>query len=297
MANVLDRSTLEDLIPRYDTFLLDAYGVFWGSAATGLLPGAKEAMEALVNSGKRVGILSNTTQLAEKEKLKLAKWDVIQNSHYHFIVTSGTVTRQALLQDRLPFPTPRKSYCLFGTDHPHFSPHSSLFEGTSYRQVLAPSDADFMYLAIPHIDGSDQEDPEAFETLTREAARFQLPVLCANPDRFAHEGEPARPVVRQGTIAQMLQNEGTEVHFIGKPHSLVFREALAQCGAERILMIGDTPETDIRGARMAGIDSALITQTGIASERISKSGMEAFLRELAETDQPHFMIPRFSLDC
>ncbi len=293
MENGLDK--LKDLLSRYDTFLLDAYGVFWGSAATGPLSGAKEAMKALVSQGKRVGILSNTTQLAEQEKLKLTKWGINQNTHYHFIITSGTVTQEALLQSALPFPAPRKSYCLFGTDHPHYSPHSHLFEGTSYRQVFQPEDADFMYLAVPHVDGRDHEDPEAFEIHIHEAARFQIPVLCTNPDRFAHEGQPPRPVVRQGTIAQMLQAAGADVHFIGKPHPLVFQKALAQCGNGCVLMIGDTPETDIRGARLAGIDTALITQTGIAAERISKNGMEAFLKELEEGDRPHVMIPRLSL--
>lgn len=56
---------------KYQGILLDAYGVFWGGNAFGLLPGAKEVMQQLVAKGKIVGILSNSTQLAAKEIDKL----------------------------------------------------------------------------------------------------------------------------------------------------------------------------------------------------------------------------------
>ena len=36
----------------YDGILLDAYGVYWGGNACGLLPGAKETMQTLVSQGK-----------------------------------------------------------------------------------------------------------------------------------------------------------------------------------------------------------------------------------------------------
>nr|MBP7075272.1 hypothetical protein [Rhabdochlamydiaceae bacterium] len=44
--------SLEDLSSHYDAFLLDAYGVFWGSSELGVLPGAAEAMAYLVAQGK-----------------------------------------------------------------------------------------------------------------------------------------------------------------------------------------------------------------------------------------------------
>ena len=77
--------------------LLDAYGVFWGGGECGVLPGAKEIMEKLVSSGKVVGILSNSTQLASKEVNKLRSHDLIQGQHFHFFVTSGEVARNIFL--------------------------------------------------------------------------------------------------------------------------------------------------------------------------------------------------------
>ena len=125
----------KDLLEDYDHFLLDAYGVFWGSAAVGMLPGAKEAMAYLVSRGKKVGILSNSTQLAAKEKEKLAKHGVQEGTHYHFLLTSGQVARNVFLSAKLPFATPRKTYCLFGEEHPRLSPHVALFS----RNQLSPN--------------------------------------------------------------------------------------------------------------------------------------------------------------
>jgi ribonucleotide monophosphatase NagD (HAD superfamily) len=79
----------EDLIDHYDYYLLDAYGVFWGSAEVGMLPGAREAMAYLVSRGKKVGILSNSTQLASREEEKLAGHDVKKGVHYHFLLNAG----------------------------------------------------------------------------------------------------------------------------------------------------------------------------------------------------------------
>jgi HAD superfamily hydrolase (TIGR01459 family) len=282
-----------DLVDSYDAFLLDAYGVFWGSNEVGMLPGAAEAMAMLVASGKQVGILSNATQLADAEKLKLAKHGVVKGVHYHFLITSGQILRNCLLQNSLPFPTPTKSYWLFGTPHPHFRSQLDLFEGTSYRRVEDIEDADFIYLAIPHIGGVDQEDPELFRAAVAGVEK-KLPVVCANPDAFAHMGKPAKVVVRQGSIARMFEERGFSICWIGKPAAIAYICALngfsGSLRPEEILMIGDTPETDIRGAVRAGLGSALVVYTGIMAERGETWD------QLPETDQPEFLIERFAID-
>jgi len=217
---------------------------------------------------------------------------VLRGTHYHFLLSSGEITRKLLESHRLPFPTPRKRYYLLGSDHPRFSPHSILFEGTEYRKTDTLEDADFIYIAIPHLDGIDQENPEMFSASLREIAMKNLPFLCANPDHYAHEGNPPRPVVRQGAIGHLLQSYGASVHYIGKPHPLVYEIALQQFSVspDRILMIGDTPETDIRGARRTNMATALVTNTGIMKER-----GPAALNLLPQTDQPDHFIESLTL--
>ncbi len=292
--------SLANISNPYQGILLDAYGVFWGGNDCGVFPGSKESMEQLVLSNKIVGILSNSTQLASKEKGKFERHGIVQGKHFHFLITSGEVARDIFLNERLPFATPRMSFWLFGGIHPKFSSHEAIFEGTKYCETLEINEADFIYISIPHINGEDQVDPELFREEIERIKQKNLPMVCPNPDCFAHEGKPPRPVVRQGSIAKMYEEMGGQVFYIGKPHHKAYSFALEQFHQHQvnhltgILMVGDTPETDIRGARRFGISSALITHTGIMAERISRKGLQEALKELPIEDMPNYLIERFS---
>lgn len=287
---------LLSLNPSYPALLLDAYGVFYGGAASGPYPGAANKLEALMKTGKKIGILSNTTQLASSAMEKLAKQGIHRGSHYHFYITSGTVCQKALLDKALPFPTPHQSYLLFGKPHPHFRFHEALFKGSSYVETTDPEHADFIYISVPHISGEDQEDPDLFHDDVERACSLGLPFLCANPDLFAHEGTPPRPVVRQGSIAKIAMDLGAEVYFFGKPHREVYSVALEAFKAlgirdpESILMVGDTPWTDIRGGNGAMMATALVTVTGIFHENVARLGLEDSLKQLLPGDLPDYLI-------
>jgi PBP4 family serine-type D-alanyl-D-alanine carboxypeptidase len=286
--------SLESLAARYDGFLLDAYGVFWGSSEVGVLPGAAEAMAYLVSQGKYVGILSNSSQLAAKEKEKVKRYGLYEGVHYHFFLTSGEVAKELFSQESLPFPTPRHTYWLFGTPHPRAG-SQQMFEGTKYRETKDLEEADFIHISVPHIDGVDQEDPEVFRDSVA-AALSGIPVLCVNPDRFANEGSPPRPVVRQGSIAAMFAEQGASVYWMGKPFNMIYEAALAKFPQEisrnKILMIGDTPETDIRGAHGVGLDAALVTKTGVMTAPFEKEGLAPVIERLPESDKPEFLLER-----
>ncbi len=278
--------------------LLDAYGVFWGGNDCGLFPGAKEGMEKLVSNGKIVGILSNSTQLAAREIDKLQLRGLVQGQHFHFLITSGEVARSIFLNETIPFETPNKKFWLFGGAHPKFASHEAIFQGTLYGETLDIEEADFIYISIPHIDGNDQTDPELFRPAIQQLVSRNLPMVCPNPDQFAHEGKPSRAVVRQGTIAKIYEELGGQVYYIGKPHDKAYAVAMSQfekynCpNRSEVLMVGDTPETDIRGARLFGMKSSLVTQTGIMGDRVVHSGLEEALKKLDTDDSPDYLIER-----
>lgn len=287
---------LESICEPFDGILLDAYGVFWGGNEIGLLPGCKETMERLVASGKIVGILSNSTQLANNEIEKLKKHGLIQGEHFHFFITSGTVAKQIFLTEDLPFPTPNKKFYLFGKPHPKFSSHQALFKETLFQETMDIQQADFIYISVPHIDGNDQIAPLVFKGEVEVFKDIKLPMICTNPDHFAHEGNPPQVVVRQGSIAAMHEEQGGQVFYIGKPSDKMYVAAMNSfldfgiSNPEKVLMVGDTPETDIRGARNFGISSALIIKTGMMANRIAQQGLEDALRDLQMNDSPDFFI-------
>lgn len=280
--------------------LLDAYGVFWGGNDVGVLPGSKELMEHLVKSGKIVGILSNTTVLALKEKEKLEKHGLIEGKHFHFLVTSGEVARDLLLNEKLPFKTSKKKYWPIFATHPKFSSEKAIFKDTPYLETQDIRLADFIYISIPHLEGADQTNPHLFEERVFKLKDANIPMMCVNPDRFAHEGNPPQAVVRQGSIAAMYEELGGKVFYIGKPSTLAYKAALKYfCQShifhpEEVLMIGDTPETDIRGAISFGMSAALVTQTGIVADRICQHGLEAVIQNLPKQDFPNFFIERLA---
>jgi HAD superfamily hydrolase (TIGR01459 family) len=294
-------SKLTELVPSFSGILLDAFGVFWGGDAKGVLPGAKEAMEYLVSSGKIVGVLSNSTQLPVKEMHKISSHGLVEGTHYHFFVTSGEITRKQFLKKTLPFETPHHTYWVLGDGRSPQSSHPFLFEGSDYQETPNLEEADFIYLTIPRINNVDQLDPEAFLDVIQQALKADLPLLCPNPDRFVHEGDPVQVVVRQGGVAELYKKLGGLVFYIGKPYDNAFAAAMERFHTyqifkpEVVLMVGDTPETDIRGARAYGMSSLLITGTGMMAERIRVQGFKEAVLQLPEVDHPDFFIERFAL--
>lgn len=290
--------SVEEVASSFKGILLDAYGVFWGGGIGPLLPGAKEAMKKLVDAGKIVGILSNTTQMAEREIEKVKRHGILQGEHFHFFLTSGELAHQIFVKEKLPFPTPKKKFWMFGKQHPRFAPYQQIFAGSSYEETNALSDADFIYVYIPHIQGEDQTMVSPFEEELRLIVQSGLPMVCPNPDKFAHEGNPPRLVVRQGSIASAFQERGGKVFYIGKPELVAYQAAMERFSVHRIgspqevLMVGDTPETDILGAKRAGMASALVLHTGIMAERIRKREVGDLLHLFAPEELPDFFIER-----
>ncbi len=290
-----------DVAKPFKGILLDAYGVFWNGNNVGFLPGSLETMEKLVKAGKTVGILSNSTQLASKELDKLRTHGLVDDKHFHFMTTSGEVAKHIFHNDQLPFNTPKKKFWLFGGMHPRLSPHHAIFKDTPYAETQNLHEADFIYISIPHINGEDQTDPNTFCEGVKELKKMSnIPMVCANPDRFAHEGNPPKAVVRQGSIAAMYEELGGLVFYIGKPSSIVYKDAMKSflkyeiSQPSEVLMVGDTPETDIRGAKNFGMPSALVTQTGIMADRISHLGFEKAVRSFSTNDFPNFFIERLA---
>lgn len=287
--------TIEYVAMPFNGILLDAYGVFRGGNNS-LIAGAKAAMQNLVENGKVVGILSNTTQVNTKEISKLATLGLFEGVHYHFFITSGDVAKGLFKTQSLPFATPQKKFWLFGKEHPRFSSHHILFQESAYVQTEQLEEADFVYISIPHINGEDQEDREVFRDEILRLKKYQLPMVCTNPDRYAHEGSPLRAVVRQGSIAAMHEELGGKVFYIGKPSKLMFAQAMEYFARYKItsvkdvLMVGDTPETDIRGAVSSGMPAALLTRTGIFADKVSVQGLQESIQQLAPDEMPTFFL-------
>ncbi len=260
---------------KFDVFVLDIYGVIWDGKAP--IKGMLEAMAALKQAGKTVILLSNSTHRQEKSDEINAKRGFIKGVHYDKVVTSGDLAYDTFSEDtrRLKFYQLAKRT-------------EELFVDSPYIEVKNPEEADFVYAGVPQIfeDGiwKDFLTLEPFEGELKKIYKLGLPLICANPDMKAHEKQYDEAVVRQGSVARYFEELGGDVEYFGKPYPQIFDFALQDIDVpdERILMVGDTLETDILGGNSYGLKTAL-TMTGIAKENMEAEGfslMEEYCREV-----------------
>jgi HAD superfamily hydrolase (TIGR01459 family) len=93
-----------------------------------------------------------------------------------------------------------------------------------------------------------------------------LPFVCANPDFDTVERNSKNLAFCMGTISELYKNMGGKIFFLGKPSIEIYIESvkvLQNIDKSRILAIGDSIFHDVKGAMNFGIDSLLITSTGI----------------------------------
>ena len=95
------------------------------------------------------------------------------------------------------------------------------------------------------------------------------PVLVGNPDIVAPRATGFS--VEPGYYAHRLADRtGVEPEFFGKPFANVFDLAFSRVDGidrSRIVMVGDSLHTDVLGAQVAGIASALVTGHGFLAGR------------------------------
>ncbi|HJY77514.1 MAG TPA: HAD-IIA family hydrolase [Burkholderiales bacterium] len=100
-----------------------------------------------------------------------------------------------------------------------------------------------------------------FDSLQRAvtAAYRGAPIVAANPDP-SHPDSRGEPQLETGAILAAIRSAVPQaaVTVIGKPAPELFLAATRGMLARRALVIGDNPDTDIEGARTAGIPSILI---------------------------------------
>lgn len=260
---------------KFDVFVLDIYGVIWDGKAP--IKGMLETMVALRQSGKTVVLLSNSTLRQGKTDEINAERGFVRGVHYDKAVTSGDLAYEIFSED-----TRKLKFYQFArrTDE--------LFVDSPYIEVRNPQEADFVYIGVPQLFENgiwkDLLTLKPFEAELKKLYKLGLPLICANSDLKAHESQYDEAVVRQGSVARYYEEQGGEVEYLGKPYPQLFDFALQGVDVpdERILMVGDTLETDILGGNSYGIKTAL-TMTGIAKENMEAEGfssMEEYCQEL-----------------
>ena len=261
----------------FDVFLFDMYGVLWDgkNVKQEFLDTAKELREM----GKVVKILSNSSDQVDDYVKKWSEQGIIKGMHYDEMVTSGTVARDIFSkQEKLKF---------FQMGWPN----KELFDRLHFEEMSAPDDADFVYIGAPiNIDYEKKDwtgnfDVEKYKGELHKYKDMGKTLICCNPDLRAFSSKYEEPIIVDGSIAQYYQEIGGEVEPLGKPYPEVYDYALRDYEGddERVLMIGDTLETDILGAISYGIKSMLV-EGGITTYNMRKEGFDDIMEYIEELD-------------
>jgi HAD superfamily hydrolase (TIGR01459 family) len=244
---------LRDIADLFDLYLVDQYGVLHDGVVA--YPGAIDGLARIHSGRRKVVVLTNSGKGASDNLARLGRLG-FADSNFDVVVSSGEVGLHLVRSGGLGFPfTIGAEACVIGRSGDRYA-----FSSDDFKLVARPLDAAFLVFA-----GSDapRTSLDAYRSMLTPAARAGVPALCVNPDlSMIRDGEL---VPAPGAIASVYESLGGRVKYIGKPHNAFFLHALtvAATGADtRVLMIGDSPEHDIRGAKAMGF-ATLLVRTGI----------------------------------
>ena len=293
------KKSILSLVNDYETFFIDVYGVLFDGVS--LYDHTLLILERLKRDKKKVVILSNSTLVSNDAKIRYAYKGMIEGVHYDEFITSGEFLHHTMLNypDKFSELIGGKSE----TVRCIFMGNSDIFKDTFLNVDIAVQDADFLYVGAPRasygavriddvwdcggnkIDiedvlGSDWNNLQdshgrkgfsEFAHLLNNCLSLNKTLLVVNPDIFSHSFDSVLgkhiSIITQGAIGAYYEKLGGKTVYFGKPYRGIFEYAKQKANSSGpILMIGDTPWTDIAGANALGLDSALVMTTGIAGE-------------------------------
>lgn len=244
----------EPLARDYDVLFSDVWGVVHNGIAA--YQEACEALMAFRRRGGTVVLITNAPRPGFAVQRILDRLSVPQDA-YDAITSSGDVTR-GIVESRIA-----DNVFHLGPERDH-----SIFDGLDAKFSALES---ANYVVCSGLFDDTIETPDSYRdmlALMRTRSQF---MVCANPDIVVERGDTL--VYCAGALADAYAGLGGEVLYCGKPHKPIYEVALATAqkarGAmvprNRVLAIGDSVRTDLKGAAAFGIDSLFIT-SGIHAE-------------------------------
>ncbi len=273
-------SGLRDLEGRFDAFLIDQFGVL--RDGRGPYPDAAATLAALKQTGARIVILSNSGKRSAENDRRLAKIG-FDPASWDLFLTSGEVAWQILAAEAVKGQAGHARQCLLISRDGDRSP----LDGLALERTANGENADIVLIAASE---GDTHDLTYYRNLLEPAAKRGVPCLCTNPDKIMLTAEGT--AFGAGRIAELYQELGGTVRWIGKPLSDIYVSALDFLGnpePQRVCCIGDSIEHDIAGAAAAGLKSVLV-KTGILASSNPQELKKLFAEHGAS---PDYTIDRF----
>jgi HAD superfamily hydrolase (TIGR01459 family) len=261
MSSAILTDHFESLARNYDAVLSDVWGVIHNGVAS--FPAACEALSRFRERGGSVVLISNAPRPGN-QVIRLLDHLHVPRSAYDGIMTSGDVTR-AVVEQRAG-----EKVFLIGPERDH-----TIFTGLDAPFSTAQ---EAKYVVCTGLFDDEVETPDDYRDLLAQLRARDLFMVCANPDVVVERGD--RLIYCAGALADVYAELGGEVYYAGKPHRPLYELALSETAKARaaralepdvpltrVLAIGDSVRTDLKGAHDLGVDCLFVT-AGIHAEEL-----------------------------
>ncbi|WOR15998.1 TIGR01459 family HAD-type hydrolase [Hyphomonas sp. FCG-A18] len=254
MSNPKFPGGLAAIADRYDVILCDVWGVIHNGRYA-----FDEACQALMRFREQGGAVCLITNAPVPKAQVIRYFDPlgVPPEAFDDCVSSGDATRDLLGRST------EQVFWRLGADE-GWEHDKFLYEGLNLQ--FADMRAADTVLCIG-LEDQVNDEPEDYRGRLAEAADRGMNMICANPDKKVRIGDQLYWCA--GALAEVFEQEGGQVIYPGKPHSLIYDLALAKLGdlgvepgEGRVLCIGDSPATDMQGAASQGFDG-LYVGTGL----------------------------------
>ncbi len=224
-------------------YLIDMDGVIYRE--NHLIPGAVEFVETLLQTGTPfLFVTNNSAPTPEDLTVRLRHLGIRSLGPRHFY-TSALNTADFLSEVH-----PGCTVLVIGEG----GLLAALHERRIANDVIQPD-----YVVVGEGAVAMEKLAKAHECLERGAR-----LLATNPDNWCPVGPDKTRPGAGATAAFLEASSGRRAYYLGKPNGYMFHRARqklveqARAQLDQVVMIGDTMETDIRGAVESGIPSYLV---------------------------------------
>jgi glycerol 3-phosphatase-2 len=236
------------LVEVYDLVLLDLDGVVYIGAAA--VPGAARALDRVREAGVRTAfVTNNASRTPETVAAHLRELGVHADDDD---VVNSAQAAAALLSRRLP---PGSAVLVVGGDGLYRA-----LEAVGLKPVASVDDQ-----PVAVVQGFSPDLGWRLLAEGSRAVRSGLPWIATNTDLTVPT--PYGPAPGNGTlVAAVSTATGVRPEVAGKPQPTLFLEAAQRYSGRRPLVVGDRLDTELEGARAAGMDGLLVL-TGVHRTR------------------------------
>ncbi|MBF0127578.1 MAG: HAD-IIA family hydrolase [Magnetococcales bacterium] len=247
----MERTSFASLARHFAVILLDAFGVL--NVGREAIPGSVQAVAALRAQKRSFRVVSNNASQSPQGILRrLGEMGFVLEEGE--LLSSGMVVGDYVARSRYR----DRPYFLVGSRESAecYAPRPESLMVNADSSPWRLEEAEYVLMC----SNRDYYGGEQERSLTRLLQQKPLPVLLANPDLVAPKGPGSLEVVAGFTAMELAERFHTPLEGIGKPFPPIFQQArqgFPGVAAERVLMVGDTLDTDILGAKAMGFASCL----------------------------------------